>query len=352
MIKLDYTLKTPEERCELVKKILAEPGRKINQRYLEILSDYIMDAISKEDIKKYGLMTENRMATVNKRETSFEGLISQFENGEDGIYDLINENNKNTLFKPKDPITDEEIAKNPDLQQGIQAIEFWENKLKTARGKDAYIAKKAIIDLRKDQYIIRETMRNSVASIGGKGKNYHHIAGNIEINEKGEMSFEGVTLIDPKVISAILCNYELLKDATQSLSANSDLWCLIEDFDKLYERALFDYPIYQTICQCKFNNLQNIQIQKILKKKHNISYTVEYISSLWRNKIPELIADKGADEYLNWYYTNKKQGKYKKCNRCGKVKLAHNRYFSKNKSSKDGWYSICKECRNKKGKNN
>ena len=150
MIKLDYSLKTPEERSKLVEQILAEPGRTFNNRYLEILSDYIIDAASKEDVKKFGLMTNNRMATINKRETSFEGLVAQFENGEDGIYDLINENGKNTLFKPKDPITEEEIAANPDLTAGAEAIAFWENKLKTARGKDAYTAKKAIIELRKD----------------------------------------------------------------------------------------------------------------------------------------------------------------------------------------------------------
>ena len=43
------------------------------------------------------MLTENRMMTVNKRETSFEGLVSQLENGEDGIYNLINES-KNQIF--------------------------------------------------------------------------------------------------------------------------------------------------------------------------------------------------------------------------------------------------------------
>ena len=37
------------------------------------------------------------MMTVNKRETSFEGLVSQLENGEDGIYNLMNENKNQTI---------------------------------------------------------------------------------------------------------------------------------------------------------------------------------------------------------------------------------------------------------------
>jgi hypothetical protein len=50
--------------------------------------------MEKQEKKERKLLTENRMATVNKRETSFEGLVSQLENGEDGIYNMIT-NNKN-----------------------------------------------------------------------------------------------------------------------------------------------------------------------------------------------------------------------------------------------------------------
>ena len=74
----------------------------------------------------------------------------------------------------------------------------------------------------------------------------------------------------------------------------------------------------------------------------------EYISSLWRHKIPRLIASQAEDNYLDWYYLNIEKGTYKRCSRCGAIKLAHNKYFSKNKTSKDGFYSICKECRNAK----
>ena len=51
----------------------------------------------------------------------------------------------------------------------------------------------------------------------------------------------------------------------------------------------------------------------------------------------------------NGHYTEEERGKWKRCSKCGQIKLANNRFFSKNNTSKDGWYSICKECRNKKG---
>lgn len=110
--------------------------------------------MEKEEKKTKKLLTENRMVTVNKRETSFEGLVSQMENGEDGIYNLMTEN-KNTIFQPKVTITKQDLEEIPFLRQVREAIDWWEEVLRRSTGWNAYIAKKAIIDLRKDQYIIK-----------------------------------------------------------------------------------------------------------------------------------------------------------------------------------------------------
>ena len=91
LIKLDYTLATPEERNELVKKILEE-NPEPSEKYLEILTDYLIFSMEKQERKERKILTDNRMTTVNKRETSFEGLVTQLENGEDGIYNLITNN--------------------------------------------------------------------------------------------------------------------------------------------------------------------------------------------------------------------------------------------------------------------
>lgn len=96
IIKLDYTLETPEERIKLVEQILAD-NPDPNEKYLEILADYLILCMEKQEKKERKILTENRMMTVNKRETSFESLVSQLENGEDGIYNLISEN-KNQIF--------------------------------------------------------------------------------------------------------------------------------------------------------------------------------------------------------------------------------------------------------------
>ena len=114
MIKLDYTLESPEERKALVEKILEE-NPDPPAAYLEILGDYLVLCMEKKERKERKMLTENRMATINKRETSFEGLISQFENGEDGIYNLISEN-KNTIFQPKVTITKKDLEEIPLLK--------------------------------------------------------------------------------------------------------------------------------------------------------------------------------------------------------------------------------------------
>ena len=349
MIKLDYSLQTPEERNELVQRILDE-NPDPNPRYLEILADYLVLCMEKQEKKERQLLTDNRMATVNKREISFEGLVSQLENGEDGIYNLMNEN-KNTIFQPKITITKKDLDEIPCLKQLKETIDMWEAKLKVTEGKDAFTIKKALIEMRKDQYIIKQAYRRPIVPNKlVRSKNFTPLDEHIEIDNTGTVTkIEGVSFLSPTVCSAILCNYSRLKEEGYS-TFEKDLWYVMEDFDKVATIALEDYPLYDRLVEYKVDGLQNVDIQRLLEEEFGIKHSLEYISSLWRNKIPKLIASAAEDQYLYWYYLNEEKGKYKRCSRCGQVKLANNKYFSKNKTSRDGFYSICKDCRNSKAK--
>ena len=171
------------------------------------------------------------------------------------------------------------------------------------------------------------------------------------MDENGEVHSTGkVNLFDPLHISILLCNYSRLKQDSWD-NFNSDIRWLMMDLDNLIEHTFKDkYPLYYDLIIYKIDGLQNIQIQEKLYEDYGIKHSVEYISSLWRNKIPKMIAETAANEWLEWHFTFEEKGKWKKCSRCGQVKLAHNHFFSKNSTSKDGFYSICKECRNKKNK--
>ena len=348
IIKLDYTIDSPEERKKLVEKILEETPEP-SEAYLEILANYLVLCMEKQEKKEKKILTDNRMTTVNKRESSVEGLVSQLENGEDGIYNLMNES-KTTIFQPKVTITKKDLEEIPYLVQIRDAIKLWEQKLKTAQGKDAYIIKKAIIELRKDQYVIKNAFRKPIAFARiTRSKSFKKLDDSYHFDAEGNIVPEGISFANPKIVSALLCNYSRLKEDSYG-NFEGDLYYVMEDFDDLCDRALKDYPLYERIVTLKIDGKQNIEIQQDLIENFGVQHSLEYISSLWRNKIPNLISSTAEDDILYNHYLNIEKGKYKRCSRCGEIKLAHNKYFSKNKTSKDGFYSIGKCCRNSKGK--
>lgn len=345
-IKMDYSIESPEERKAKVEEIIAHtPPERLTPSYLEKLADYLVIERKKKEI-----LTENRLITVNKRETSFEGLVGKLENGEDGIYNLIT-NDKNILFQPKMTITQEDIENIPPLKQLTEAIAAAEEESKTARGKRAYQLKKSIIAMRQDQYVILNAYKPPVRCMNLiRSAHKIDLSDNITVNpETGELINNSlINFFNPKHISAILCNYSKLKEEAWD-KISSDLKWMMEDFDAIVDKTLKEkYPMYYDLLIYKIDGKQNAEIRELLYEDYNIKHSVEYISSLWRNKIPKLIAETAVNEYLVWYYTFVERGQWKRCGRCGQIKLAHNNFFSKNSTSYDGWYSICKECRNKK----
>lgn len=350
---MDYTLKTAAERTEFVNNMLAEMDKKQlkNKKYMEILSDYIVSAMTPEEKKERLILTDNRMITINKRETSYQNLVSKFENGEDGVWNITIDD-KNVLLTHKVSITDKDLKEIQPLQDLKESIEAVERMEKAATGKKKFLLKKQLIEMHQEQYIIKGQYKQTMATPNVvKCITRTDLSENIIIDENGEPQSDGLlTFFNPKHMSALLCNYSSLKeDAWGKFS--SDSWYMMEDLDNLIEKTLRDnYPLYYKLLIYKIDGRQNAEIQEKLDDEFGIKYSVEYISSLWRNKIPKLLSEQAKEDYLMWHYTYKEKGQWKRCSRCGEVKLANNKFFSKNSTSKDGFYSICKACRNSKTK--
>lgn len=75
-----------EERANFVSNLIPTLSSEQlnNKKYIEILSNYIIAAMTPAEKKAHIFLTDNRQLTIGKRETSYQGLTEQFENGEDG----------------------------------------------------------------------------------------------------------------------------------------------------------------------------------------------------------------------------------------------------------------------------
>ena len=70
----------------------------------------------------------------------------------------------------------------------------------------------------------------------------------------------------------------------------------MQDFDRIAAAALKEYPILEAIVTYKIDGYKNVDIKDKLIMDFGKSYTPVYISNLFRNKIPKLIADKAREE--------------------------------------------------------
>ena len=254
---------------------------------------------------------------------------------------------KNLIERKKELIDAQGYLSESEKEKAKKEVEKAE---KVARGKKKFLLKKQLIEMRQDQYVIKNAYRKPIYCVNAlKSFGKLDLSEEIKFNENNEAYSTGmISLFNPKHISALLCHYVKLKEQVWGNFA-SDAYYLMEDLDNLIEKTLKDkHPLYYDLVIGKIDGKSNLEIQTELQIKHGIKHSVEYISSLWRNKIPKLLAEQEQEDYLIWHYTMVERGKWKKCSRCGEVKLAHNKFFSKNKTSKDGFYSICKACRNKK----
>ena len=350
-LKLDYTIQDPYARNELVKKIIDQtPEEKLTPKYLETLSNYLIFAMDKEERRRKHILTDNRMITVNKRETSFEGLIAKFENGEDGIYGLIT-NDKNIIFTPKISITEEDIETVPGLRELRESIDQLEEAFKTATGKQKFLLKKAIIEQRKQQYVLKGSYYQPITATNiTRGINSVSLDEKIQLTADGGLDITGFSFLNPDHVSAALCSYSRIKEESWD-KFTCDAYYMIIDLERLVDRTLqYDYPMYYDLVIYKIDGKTNEEIQEIFLRDYQVKYSPEYLSSLWRKKIPKILADAAQKEWIYWHFTFEERGRWKRCSRCGQIKPAHNMFFSKNSTSKDHFYSICKDCRNAKAK--
>ena len=111
-----------------------------------------------------------------------------------------------------------------------------------------------------------------------------------------------------------------------------DLTCIVQDLNNLIKKTKFTDKQYKILQMYRDGaSLQDISFFTMVDVR-NLNKSI--------NSIVNKIIKQYEKEYINWYYLNICKGEYKRCSRCGEIKLVQE--FSK---SGEGYRSNCKDCK-------
>lgn len=359
VLKLDYSLKTLEERRAFVQDIV-DSGEYLSPKQLGYMADYLLfvadsKQTGREKMSSHPIITKNRDVTISKRQVSLEDTVASLSNGEDGLYAMIVDD-KNLLLDNRSPITEDDISTIPGIKENFELIERLKRQLDSTDGRERYLIKQQIISTYKEIYSIKSSYTNTVAKVrlNSQLRYMAHmpLEENVTLDENNMPKTDGViSLLRPDHISFLLKYYSKLKGES-SEDLNSDMHWLLIDLEDLAVKALLpDNEVLYDLLVWEVDGLSGAEIVRQMERKYGIVHSEQYFSTLWCKRIPKMIAETAQKRWLVWYYTfsSPEEAQWKICKTCGRKLLAHPLFFHKN-TSKDGFYSKCRDCRSKKGK--
>lgn len=133
-----------------------------------------------------------------------------------------------------------------------------------------------------------------------------------------------------------------LEDSIGALPVNSNLSKLLDTL-KYYIQMTDLTEAQREILDLKINKTKNQDIADLINKKYNKSYTANYISTIFRQKIIPRI-NETAEFHAKVIENLSFPENFKKCTGCGKILLIDPEKFVRKSRSKDGFSTRCKIC--------
>ena len=159
-------------------------------------------------------------------------------------------------------------------------------------------------------------------------------------------------LTNPDHIYQIFEHYSSLKENSYD-DLNGQMKYILMTLDDLQDLSDLT-PIQQHILDRKVLKYTNERIKDELKQLYNVSYNVNYISTLYKNTCKQ-IADTATIQQLE-YDNRANPSMWKTCTCCGKRLLRDPHFFVRKNENRDGFAARCKKCdkiiRDKKVQNN
>lgn len=351
-MKLDYSLKTFEDRKVFVNNYLLSHNY-VSRNKLEKFADYLLfvddsSTTINERSAESPIITKNREVTLSRRETSLEDTVDKLPGGEDSLWTVAS--SSDYPLGVKEPLSIAQISKIPNGKEKLRAIETLEKQFTTAVGFRRFKLKKAIIELWQDIYSTRIAM-NAAAGYATtpkiaptlKGASFIELPEHCWIDSLGNpKSDSDFSLFNPTIVLLLLRHYYNLKSEVRE-NLHCDMHYFLWELESYGRKALVDHPVLLDLCRLEMLGYTGREISEYMEVYHNISHSEQYFSTLWTKKIPKLISEEAKKHYIQFYWRSHNLP-FKTCSKCSKV-LPANPYFFHRNTSSDGFYSMCKDCR-------
>lgn len=385
---LDFNIETSNERRDF---IASKDLTKLTQKELKLCSNYIL----------YGKDPNKDMTSVvDRKEVQIKTKFQSYSKKEPISLDALlesptfNENllkPKPTIYKKVKPTIDKEKAKDiPGMAELWEQIRKTQDLLEENTGKkersenskiltqkEIYYLKHHLIELRKQQYYLMDSVVQTMPPPQNKAEYFSNIIDlqmNYKVYPRGTMRSENdiefktpriernyggaatdiekeisikkennkpyFNFLDKEHIYYLILNYWDIKAAIQEIP-DSPLWNLLWTLDFYIEKANLNEQ-QALIVRDKKLRLLNKEIAKDLMDELGIYHQENYISTIW-NKITQQIADAAELNYDEWLSRNYDKC-WKKCNTCGRELLRDPRNFVRKTKAPDGLTNKCKCC--------
>lgn len=167
--------------------------------------------------------------------------------------------------------------------------------------------------------------------------------------KKKEVKLENLRVFDFRKLDAVYQLYlfkEDFEDRIEKVKAKhiveNNLDSLLETLS-FYESIADLTDIQKEILRLKEKKEKNVDIASYINKKYGKSYTANYISTIFKQKIIVKINEAveiHQDTIENCFFPEN----FKKCSDCGRILLLDGRNWVKKSRSKDGFQNRCKRC--------
>lgn len=405
--KLDYNLYTNQERAQQVRDLLtpeveglarAHYTEESTQKELETIANFILygkdPTNDKNFVQKKEVQIDTKHLTWKRKEPESLDALT-----EDPMFDQtqVSEIKKNCYKKVKPTIDrdpDGPDAKIPGMKDLWNAIDKLAERVKELKDNkqlnlEYYKKNHYLIQLRKEQFALKDSVTELIHCHSFSGNsipkvNFVEDTGYVrDYNEEYtyckwraqhyrskfgeewysrqknkldnwcastdpnlnwqwvEVSQNKVDFRDSNQVYQTLELYSTLKQYCDE-DINSDLKFLLWELEGYIEKANLT-PARKHILIRKIDKVTNERIREELQEQFGLSYSDNYISTIYKQMICDKIAKAAQLSYDEFLYKDQPE-KFKVCSTCGNKLLRDSRNFIKKQNSKDGLAARCKAC--------